>query len=244
VQAMQAGKHVIVEKPPFLHSTDFDIIRKAQAETKRHVLVAENYFYKPVAVKLRELLRTGLIGEVLFVHVNALKLQKTGNWRDDLDLSGGGALFEGGIHWINFIANLGLSVKSVRGLRPGKQNGMDKSMLVAIEYAEGAVGTLYYSWEIPSLFKGLRLSKIYGRKGSITFESNGLIMIVNGMTKRVIFPKLNDIAGYKGMFHDFIRALRAGEEPQMSLDLAQQDLRLIEAIYQSIQSKSEERSWL
>jgi predicted dehydrogenase len=238
VQAMQAGKHVIVEKPPFLHAADFDIIRKAQAETKRSALVAENYFYKPVAIKLRKLLRAGLIGEVLFVHVNALKLQKTGNWRDDPGLSGGGALFEGGIHWINFIANLGLSVKSVRGLRPGQQNGIEKSMLVAIEYAEGAVGALYYSWEIPSLFKGLRLSKIYGRKGSITFESNGLIIIVNGVKTRVIIPKLIDIAGYKGMFRDFIHALRTGEEPQMTLELAQQDLKLVETIYQSLNKNS------
>lgn len=233
LQAMQAGKHVIVEKPPFLRATDFEVIRKAQTETGCRVFVAENYFYKPVAFKLRELISAGIIGEILFVHVNALKLQKTGDWRDDTALAGGGALFEGGIHWINFIANLGLTVKTIRGVRPGKKDGVEKSMLVAIEY-EGAAGALYYSWEIPSLFKGLRLSKIFGREGSITFESNGLIILVRGSKKRVIIPRLTDIAGYKAMFRDFIHALRTGEEPQMSLDLAQQDLKLIESVYQSL----------
>lgn len=235
LQAMRAGKHVIVEKPPFLCSSDFDTIRTAQRDTSSRVFVAENYFYKPVARKLREVIGAGLIGEVLFVHVNALKEQKTGNWRDDAAVSGGGALFEGGIHWINFVANLGLTVKSVHGFRPGAHDGPEKSMLVAIEYSDGAVGALYYSWEIPSLFKGLRLSKIFGRKGSITFESNGLFVLVNGVRKRIIIPNLADIAGYKAMFRDFIRALRNKEEPQMNLDIAQNDLKLIETIYQSSQ---------
>ncbi|MFQ5864243.1 MAG: Gfo/Idh/MocA family protein [bacterium] len=234
LQALGSGKHVIVEKPPFLHSTDFDPVRQAQAEAGRRVLVAENYFYKPLAIKLRQIISEGLIGEVRFVHVNALKKQTAEDWRSDASLSGGGALFEGGIHWINFIANLGLRIKRVRGFRPGAKNGLEKSMLVAIEYEEGPVGAFYYSWEIPSLFKGLRLSKIYGTKGSITFESNGIFILVRGKKKRIFFPKLSDIAGYKTMFQDFIQCLREDKAPQFSLDLAQRDLKLIEDIYQSL----------
>jgi len=234
LQAMHAGKHVIVEKPPFLRVSDFDTIRQAQAETGSRVFVAENYFYKPLVFKLREIMDAGLIGEVLFIYINALKGQTTDDWRDDTALSGGGALFEGGIHWVNFIANLGLTVKSVRGLQPGSQKDVEKSMLVTIEYGEGAVGTLYYSREVPSLFKGLRISRIFGREGSITFESNGVFILVRGKQKRVIIPKLTDIAGYRAMFRDFLHALGTGESPQMSLDVAQRDLRLIETIYQSI----------
>lgn len=234
LQALRAGKHVIVEKPPFLHSTDFAAIRRAQDETGRRVLVAENYFYKPLACKLRELIRADLVGDILFVHINALKKQTTGNWRDEAGLSGGGALFEGGIHWINFAANLGLAVKTVRGLRAGKHEGIEKSMLVAFEYEGGAVGTLLYSWETPVLFKGLHFSQIYGRKGAITFESNGLFIFVNGVKKKLIFPGLSDITGYKGMFRDFFHSLRTGQAPKMNLDVAEKDLQLIEAIYQSL----------
>jgi len=234
LQALRAGKHVIVEKPPFLQAVDFEMIRQVQKETGRRVFIAENYFYKPLAIKLRELIKDEVIGEILFVQINALKLQKTGNWRDDTLLSGGGALFEGGIHWINFIANLGLPVKSVRGLRPGKCDGAEKSMLVAIEYESGAVGSLAYSWEVPVLLKGVQLSQIYGRKGVITFEANGIFILVNGVRKKMIFPGLGDIAGYKGMFRDFLRALQMDEEPAMNLAVAQKDLQLIEAIYQSV----------
>ena len=234
LQALRAGKHVIVEKPPFLHAADFDMIRQVQKETGRRVFVAENYFYKPLAFKLRELINKEIIGEILFVQINAIKLQKTGNWRDDTQLSGGGALFEGGIHWINFIANLGMPVKSVRGFRPGKRDGVEKSMLVAIEYESGAVGSLSYSWEVPVLLQGIQLSRIYGRKGVITFESNGILILVNGVRRKLMFPGLSDIAGYKGMFRDFLQVLQTGEEPAMNLAVAQKDLQLIEAIYQSV----------
>ncbi len=125
LEAMRAGKHVIVEKPAFLRAADFVNIREAQVETRSCVFVAENYFYKPLAFKLRELICSGLIGEVLFVHVNALKHQTTDDWRSDADLAGGGAMFEGGIHWINFIANLGLTVESIRGFRTGAREGAD-----------------------------------------------------------------------------------------------------------------------
>ena len=236
LQAMRAGKQVIVEKPPFFHAADFDAVRQVQRQTGSRVLVAENYYYKPLARKLREIIKSGVIGEVLFLYVNALKNSVKEDWRSEETLSGGGALFEGGIHWINLIANLGLKVKSIQGFRPGKKDGMEKSMLIAVEYAQGAVGTLYHSWEIPSLFQGLRISTIFGREGRIRFESNGLFILVTGTQTRLIIPDLTDIAGYKAMFRDFIRALGSGEEAQMNLDLAQQDLALIEKSYQSCQN--------
>lgn len=232
--ALSAGKHVIVEKPAFLKSSDVQIVREAQSAAGRHVLVAENYCYKPLLGRLRQLVEGEAAGEMLFIHLNALKRQTTGDWRDDLGVAGGGALFEGGIHWINFLANLGLTIRSVRGFRPGRQDGPERSILVSIEYAEGPVGTLYYSWEVPSLLRGLRLSRIFGRAGSITFETNGLLIVVRGVRKRILFPGFRDISGYRAMFADFIQVLRSGREPRMSLDQAERDLRLVESVYATL----------
>lgn len=236
LKALEAGKHVIVEKPPFLKSSDFKLVEKARGKTGRRVFIAENYFYKPLACKLRALIKSGVIGEILFLHINALKKQviREEDWRSDSELSGGGALFEGGIHWINFVANLGLKVKTIKGLRPGLKNGVEKSLLITMEYEDGPVGTLYHSWETPSFFKGLRLSKIYGRQGSITFESNGIFIFVSGRRRHLIFPGLTDIAGYKAMFRDFIDCIRNGKEPSFTFNLAEQDIKLVEQIYASI----------
>src|SRR5574341_2593587 len=200
LQALQAGKHVIVEKPPFLCSSDFDKVAQAANKAGKQVLIAENYFYKPLAVELREIIKKNWIGEILFIQVNALKWQKSVGWRNDEILAGGGALFEGGIHWINFMANLGFEIEEIKGFRPGSPTVPERSYLVGIKYKEGQVGALAYSWEVPSLFKGLRISRIYGRECSITFESNGLFILVKGRVKRFIIPEPSDISGYKAMF--------------------------------------------
>jgi UDP-N-acetylglucosamine 3-dehydrogenase len=231
--ALAAGKHVIVEKPPFPRAADFDTVAAAAARAGRQVMVAENYFYKPSLRRLRQLLADGAIGDVLFVQVNAIKKQRTGDWRDDAALALGGALYEGGIHWIDFMANLGLTVTDVRGHAPRRQGPVERSMLVTFDYAEGAVGTLATSWEVPSTAHGLRLSKIYGRAGTITFESNGLWVLLHGRRTRLYVPGLRDLAGYRAMFADFVAALRDGRAPELTFARARRDLELVEAAYRT-----------
>lgn len=234
--ALDAGKHVIVEKPPFLRSTDFHDVREAARRAGRRVYVAENYYYKPILEKLRELIGEGVIGEVRILSINALKRQETGDWRDHEELAGGGALYEGGIHWVSFMASLGLPVSAVQGFRPGVGGEMEKSMLVVFTYGQGAVGTLYYSWEIGSPLKGLRLSTIYGSEGTITFESNGLLLVVRGKRKRLMMPDPGDLLGYKAMFRDFLGSLHGNHEPRFTLEMARRDLELVEDVYESLQN--------
>ena len=233
LNALAAGKHVIVEKPPFFHAADFDIVRDASEAAQCQVMIAENYFYKPLLVKLRSVLSQNLIGDVLFIYINALKKQKVADWRADESIGGGGALFEGGIHWVNFLSNLGLTVDKVVGFQPQPKAEIEKSMQVTFQYQEGALAILLYSWEVPTLFQGLRISRIFGREGSITFESNGIFMFIRGRKIRLTFPKFSDISGYKAMFHDFFKALRAGEAPQFTFRLAQRDLQFIENAYET-----------
>jgi predicted dehydrogenase len=232
--ALEAGKHVIVEKPAFLRSTDAEAVESAAAASGLRVLVAENYAYKPLAGVLRRIIQAGEIGEVRYLTVNALKCTRRGGWRDDAVMAGGGALFEGGIHWINLMAGLGLTVESVQAYRPGSYDGLERSVLVVAQYEEGAVGTLHHAWDTPSLLRGLRISRIYGTRGSVAFESNGLFVLVHGRRNRLVFPSLRDIAGYRAMFADFIACLRTGREPQMTLALARRDLDLVEAAYHSL----------
>jgi predicted dehydrogenase len=227
--ALAAGKHVVVEKPPFLRASDFDAVERAQARAGRQTLVAENYYYKPIAVHLRRQLASGVIGDVLFLHVNALKEQRVSGWRTDPGLAGGGALFEGGIHWVNFMANLGLVPRSARGMEPAPR-GVQRSVLALFDYEGGAVGTLFHSWEVPSPLRGLRISRIYGREGTLTFESNGLFLLVWGKRRALIVPGLRDIAGRGAMWRDFVTALRTGGRAEMDLSRARRDLELVESI--------------
>lgn len=233
LRAVEAGKDVILEKPPVPRSTDFDAVEQACRAHGRFVYVAENYHYKPLLAKLREVLAAGVIGEPLFINLNAVKTQKTANWRDDPAVAGGGALYEGGIHWVNLAGSLGYTIRSVKGAHPGGGTGLERSMLLLIEYAEGPVATLSYSWETASPLKGLRLSRIYGREGGIVFESNGLFLATSGHQWRLLFPGVRDIQGYKAMFADFFEAWRARRESQMTLARARRDLEVVEQAYRS-----------
>jgi predicted dehydrogenase len=237
--ALHHGKNVIVEKPAFLRAADFALVRAAEVRSGRRVLVAENYCYKPLACTLRRIVGSGLLGEVRFVELNAAKHQSPGGWRSNPIAAGGGALFEGGIHWIDLLANLGLRIEAVHGFRPGDWRTQERSMLVVAEYEEGAIGTLMHSWEIPSPLRGLRFSHIYGTRGSVSFESNGLFVLITGPKRRLLFPGLRDINGYQAMFRDFVAALQAGTEPVMSLARAQRDLELIEAAYKNVTAHPE-----
>jgi predicted dehydrogenase len=229
LRALAAGKHVIVEKPPFLQASDFDAVEAAARQADRQVMVAENYFYKPLTKVLRDVIARGDLGEVRFIHLNALKRQATANWRDDRALAGGGALFEGGIHWVSLLANIGLTPRRIRAAVPPA----DRSALVMIEYDEGAVASLSYSWDLPGLINGVRCSKVYGAAGSMWFETNGIIAATTGRRPRVIVRGVTDLAGYRGMMTDFLAAIRGNRPPAYDLALARRDLRLIEEAYAS-----------
>jgi UDP-N-acetylglucosamine 3-dehydrogenase len=243
LEALAAGKHVLVEKPAFLTMADYQTVLAARDRARRVVLVGENDHYKPLAVSLRRLLADGTIGEMVFAHFTTIvkRLKRADDWRNDEAMAGGDAFFEEGIHWLHIAGSLGPQIvpASVHGFRPpAAADGPDrraKSMLVAFRYDNGAAGALYYSREIPSLLKGLRLSKLFGRDGVITFESNGAFLLARGKGgPRFMFPGFRDIRGYQAMYRDFHRAIREGDQPEMSLERAIQDQVLMDRVYATL----------
>jgi predicted dehydrogenase len=249
LQALDAGKHVLVEKPAFPQLDDFNSVIEARDNADRVVIIGENDHYKPLCNELRRLLADGAIGEMVFGHfVTVMKKPKAADdWRNDEEMAGGDAFFEEGIHWLHIAGSLGPEIVTIHGYRPppsadGPLEGdaRRKSMLVSFQYDNGAAGALYYSREIPSLLRGLRLSKLFGRDGIITFESNGGFMIVRGRgLPRLKFPGFRDIRGYRAMYRDFAGAIRDHRAPQMSLERALRDHRLMEAAYASAAASAE-----
>jgi predicted dehydrogenase len=227
LQALERGKHVIVEKPAFLDVAELDRVAALARRVGRQVMVAENYYYRRLTADLRAIIRAGALGDVLFVNVNALKRQRTADWRDDPALGGGDALFEGGIHWISLLGNIGLTIRNAHIVRAGAGTAQRaRSAVVALEYAEGAAGVLAYSWDVHSPLQGLRISRIYGTRKTVTFESNGLFLAV-GARLRPVPGGFRDLRGYRAMFSDFFHALRTGGAPQFTLALARRDLELV-----------------
>ena len=237
LQALAAGKHVLVEKPAFPALSDYAAAIAARNAAGRVAVVGENDHYKPQAVCLRQLIAERAIGDMVFASfvTIARRLKTAADWRNDEAIAGGDAFFEEGIHWLHLAGSLGPRITTIHGYRPTPSSeGPDrraKSMLVAFHLDNGATGAIFYSREVPSLLRGLRWSKIFGREGVITFESNGLCVIVRrGGSPKSLFPGLRDIRGYRAMYRDFVAAIRTGRAPEMSLERARDDQRLMDQI--------------
>lgn len=237
--ALKADKHVIVEKPPFFSSKDFDPLGELADSKGLQLLVAENYFYRPLRYKIAELLQSDVIGQPLFLSINATKTQDNGgDWREDQQLTGYGALFEGGIHWMNFINNLGFDIQRVEGFQPKKSDQLERSMQVVADTEQGLVMSVLYSWEVNTMWKGARISKIHGTHGSIGFESNGVFIWIRGKRKRfILLPGLKDITGSAPMFRDFVHAIRSDTPAQFTWRMAKTDLEIVEEAYETAMSK-------
>jgi predicted dehydrogenase len=242
--ALAARKHVLVEKPAFLRIEDYETVAAARDRAGCVVLVGENDHYKPLAVELRKLIAAGVLGEMVFAHFTTIahRLKTGDDWRNDEEMAGGDAFFEEGIHWLHLANSLGPRIVDAHGYRPPvSSHGADrraKSMLVSFTYDNGAVGSLYYSREIPSLFRGLRLSKVFGRKRVISFESNGTFIMVRGAgAPRLTFPGFGDIRGYRAMYRDFVRSIRNRTQPEMSVERAMDDHYVMDRIYSSLGSR-------
>lgn len=237
--ALAAGRHVLVEKPAFPRLEDYEQVIAARDAAGLVVAVGENDHYKPLAVTLRRLLAEGVVGDLVLAQFTSVtrRLKPADDWRNDPAMAGGDAFFEEGIHWLHLAGSLGPRITRIDAYRPApaaEPVGGDmrtKSMLVAFEYDTGAVGALYYSREVPSLLRGLRWSKLYGRRGVLTFESNGAVVVAPGRRlPRVITPGVSDVRGYRAMYRDFARAVRDGGPPEMDLERALADQLLMERV--------------
>ncbi len=234
------GKHVLIEKPVARNLADLASIEAAIANAGVLCMVAENYFFKPLARVLRAHLDAGDIGDVLFVELNRTNRRAVRGWRADAEMMGGGALLEGGVHWVNLLCSIGGRPTDVIAVRPEKPYPLvapaEDSLEVLVRFADGAVGKLLHSWNLLNRVGGLQLSRIFGSQGNVAFESNGLFALVAGRRTRLRFPGVLDIMGFRAMLEHFLESVRRNTPPAMSLAVARRDLAFVEAAYRSLKT--------
>ena len=131
LRALEAGKHVLVEKPAFLRMDDYRTVVEARNRANRVVLVGENDHYKPLACSLRRLLAEGAIGDMVFAHFTTIvrKFKAADDWRNDEAMAGGDAFFEEGIHWLHLAGSLGPRIATIHGYRPSAARGTRRHAL-------------------------------------------------------------------------------------------------------------------
>ena len=234
VAALTADKGVLVEKP--LCATEDDlaaIAAAAAAHPDALLMIAENYYYKPVLKLLKWIIRQGFIGQVQQATLGKRFTQQATGWKSSY-----GALLEGGIHFVALGADLFADApRQVTAEFPGHRAGEpERNSIVRVEYASGAKLVLRYAWNAFSLTKGtFQHARILGAEGRIVFECNGLYVRLRGRRKRLYFPGVGDLMGYGGMMRDFLQCLQEpGRQPYSDLARAERDLSIVFAAYKHI----------
>ncbi len=246
VIAANNHKHIIIEKPVTRNLSELVKIESAVKKNKVRGTVAENYYYKPFIKKIRKYISEGLIGDILFIELNKTGISPKSGWRTDKTMMGGGALLEGGVHWVNALVSLANSTPvEVAAFKPGvkyKTNiPFEDSLMLNVNFKNGIVGKLLHSWSILNPAKGMSLSKIYGTDGVITFESNGLFFSVHGKKIKIRFISPFDFLGFKSMHKSFIENYINKIPWEPSLERIRLELKLIESAYKSLKTKKTEK---
>jgi len=106
VAALEAGAHVLVEKPAGIGVADVDRIAAAAEQAGRQVKVGFNHRYHPAIAQALELARSGRFGDVMFVRArygHGGRLGYEQEWRADPAQGGGGELTDQGMHLLDLI---------------------------------------------------------------------------------------------------------------------------------------------
>ncbi len=238
ILAAKNKKHVIVEKPATRTLKEFDAIVNAINKHNVRFTVAENYYFKPFLKIIHTHIVNGSIGKPLYIRLTKHNHDTITGWRTDATLMGGGALLEGGCHWVNQLVSLSgatpVAVQAVKADIDYTTNvPFEDTIHVTVKFDNGTFGTLFHSWYVPNTFKGIAVSKFYGTEGTITFESNGLFTIVKGNRFSVNFS-FKDFLGFGAMHRSFIENYRTQKPWEPNYLRIRKELALIEAAYRSL----------
>jgi predicted dehydrogenase len=107
-KAMQAGKHVVIEKPIAMNSEGAEELVRLQQATARHAMVAFTYRGYPMVERARELIANGDLGELRLVHGAYLQdwLADPTDWNWRVEPAAGGAsraVADIGTHWFDTV---------------------------------------------------------------------------------------------------------------------------------------------
>ena len=104
IAALEAGKHVIVEKPAARSLAELRSVQQAAALSGKTVQVGFNHRFHPAFRKARELFEANALGPLMFIrgrYGHGGRIGYDREWRSDPMLSGGGELLDQGVHIID-----------------------------------------------------------------------------------------------------------------------------------------------
>jgi UDP-N-acetyl-2-amino-2-deoxyglucuronate dehydrogenase len=237
--ALTAGRHVLVEKPLARTLEEADRMIEAAARAGRVLMTAENFRFMPAFRWVRRrVLDAGLLGEPRELYLVGRGWRRHAGWRLAAG-AGGGALIDGGIHYVHALRWWGGEVRRVFALRPPQtfddMTGEDAAVLLA-ECDGGAVGLVANSLAAPGLSR-FQWSSVTGTRATCFVDNRGRWVVVrgNGGVRVRLFRR--DTRGHETMLRAFVDAIRLGRAVEMDGAEGRRDLAVVLAAYRSIRER-------
>jgi predicted dehydrogenase len=245
-RALQAGKHVLVEKPLATCTKDARELACIAGEMGRVLMPGHTFVYSPAVNAVRELIREGVVGDVHFITSARMNLGKyhLGGVLCDLaphDLS---IL----LHWLGRpvveVAASGSSVLRV---------GVPETAFLTLTFAGGPTANVQISWLAPRKMRqmivvGSQRMVVYDDTASdepVRIYDRGMDMLppepanfgehqLIYRTGDVVIPRIEPQEPLRLELEDFARAIRTGEEPRSSLALGLEIVSVVEVAEASL----------
>ncbi len=247
IQALQSGKHVVLEKPMALTSADAEeICREAENSDRLITVIFQSRFHRDVR-RVKKLIEDGALGRLTLCDLY-MKFWRdpsyyaSGAWRGTWQMDGGGALMNQGIHGVDLIRYLVGDATVLKGRTKTLVHDIEveDSAVALLEYSSGALGVIEASTAAYPGFS--RRIEIHGSKGYATIVDMTIEKLcVDGemLVDRVVAPDVGLISDPTRMNHEghllqlrnFVSAIK-GEESLLVTDRdGYEAVRLIEEIY-------------
>jgi len=238
---LRAGKHVLCEKPIAVDAAEARRIQAVRDETGLYCLEAFAYRFNPVVAKAIEIARSGVLGELHFLHTVATFRMGTldpANVRLQAAI-GGGALYDMGCYALN-------AQRMMAGREPSsawatmewsERFDVDLAGTAMLDFGDGLRGTVQWGFTAPY---SSPLSAV-GTEGRLVGPygwgppdgAPAFLLTVGSETEEVYVERAND---YTGEVQDLSEALRGLHEPVYAWEPLEANMRVIDACYASHKS--------
>jgi predicted dehydrogenase len=254
MQVLEAGRHVLVEKPMALSLADADALSALAARRGLTVGVFFEMRFAPVAVAAARLVREGAIGQVRAVRIRTLidkspeywRIGLSGRslnpWRGQAARAGGGVVLMNTSHQLDMVAAItGLDVTRVAGSVATTTAGIDVEDTAAavLAFSNGAIGSIVAGAHVPGAIDD-ELIEIDGSLGQLTLEAYvGVLRLFLRQpfedlpAGEWLDPEVGEGDAFAGALTAFAAAARAGTRPVVGVPEARQVLATILGLYRS-----------
>ncbi|MCC7352505.1 MAG: Gfo/Idh/MocA family oxidoreductase [Anaerolineae bacterium] len=243
VQAAQAGKHVLVEKPITTTLAEAERMIAACRQAGVKLAVIHQLRFSTIIRRMKEMLDSGAIGKPFFIDVTYRTFRPqsyfdqnergTGKW------DGGGAFITHAIHDLDVILMLMGPVRSVMARRAvlGHVMQVEDAGGALFEFASGALGVLTTGTCVKRHHD--RTVEIHGPEGTLFHNEKVLERYVTRGQPITYAEIAADQPGtlHKIQVQDLIEAIQKDREPVVNGEVAQRSLALVQAIYESCASE-------